>query len=75
MSKADDGQVKAAPLLDMLSDWEFLLAGTEEERLNDIRIHERTSRPLGAEGFIEQLESALNRTLKQKKPGPNMKRN
>ena len=72
----DDRLVKVAPLLEMAGDWKRFLAGAaEEELLNDIRKHERTGRPLGSEGFIECLESALDRPLKRGKPGPKVKRN
>lgn len=72
----DDDLVKVAPLLEIAGDWKLFLAGAEaEEQTNDIRKHERTGRPLGSEGFIEKLESALERTLKRGKPGPKEKRN
>jgi putative transposase len=59
------------PLLEIAGDWNLLLAGAEEdERMQAIRKHERTGRPLGAEGFVERLESALDRPLKRGKPGP-----
>lgn len=67
----DDQLVKVAPLLEMARDWELFLAGaTEDEHLNVIKKHERTGRPLGAEDFVEKLESTLNRPLKPGKPGP-----
>lgn len=75
LAKRDDGLVKVKPLLDMVSDWKQFLAGPDEERLNDIRRHERTGRPLGSDGFVEWLESALGRALKREKPGPKGKRN
>lgn len=62
LSGRNDGLVKVAPLLDMVGDWKLFLAGAEEERLNDIRRHERTGRPLGTVGFVERLESTLSRT-------------
>lgn len=71
----DDGLVKAGPLLEMVSDWKLFLAGADDERLNDIRRHERTGRPLGSNVFVERLESDLGRLLKQQKPGPKGKRN
>ena len=75
LAKKDDGLVTVAPLLEMVGDWKIFLAGAEEERLNDIRRHERTGRPLGADLFVERLESDLGRTLKREKPGPKGKRN
>jgi putative transposase len=67
----DDELVKVSPLLDMAGDWGlFLSSGGEEEKMSDIRKHERTGRPLGSSGFVEKLESTLERTLKRQKPGP-----
>jgi putative transposase len=71
----DDELVKVAPLLEIAGDWKLFLAGPEEERLNDIRKHERTGRPLGADAFVERLQSSLGRTLTREKPGPKGKRN
>ena len=75
LSGEDDGLVKVAPLLELVGDWKLFLAGVEEERLIDIRRHERSGRPLGTDGFVERLESSLSHTLKQEKPGPKWKRN
>ena len=72
----DDQLVKVAPLLEMAGDWKTFLDGAaEEEHVSDIRKHERTGRPLGSEGFVERLESALDRFLKRGKPGPKGKQN
>ena len=72
----DNQLVKVAPLLELAGDWKQFLAGAvEDERMNAIRKHERTGRPLGNEGFVEQLESTLDRPLKRGKPGPKGKRN
>ena len=71
----DDGLVKVGPLLEIAGDWKLFLAGAEEERLNEIRRHERTGRPLGTDIFVERLESDLGRPLKHQKPGPKGKRN
>jgi putative transposase len=70
----DDELVKVAPLLEMVGDWKQFLAGAEDERLDNIRRHERTGRPLGADSFVEQLETAVGRTLTREKPGPKGKR-
>lgn len=75
LSGKDDGLVELAPLLEMVGDWKLFLSGAEEELLSDIRRHERSGRPLGAEGFIERLESTLSRTFKREKPGPKVKQN
>jgi REP-associated tyrosine transposase len=71
LAGTDDELVKVTPLLEMAGDWRLFLEGAgEEDTLNEIRRHERSGRPLGAEGFVERLESALERTLKRGKPGP-----
>lgn len=71
LSGKDDELVTVAPLLEMAGDWQLFLSGAgDEEQINNIRKHERTGRPLGAEGFVEQLEALLDRQLKRGKPGP-----
>lgn len=76
LAATDDELVSVAPLLEMAGDWRLFLAGAgDEERINDLRKHERTGRPLGTEQFVEQLESSLERTLKRGKPGPKGQRN
>jgi putative transposase len=70
-SGMDDELVKVSPLLEMAGEWKlFLSSEGEEEKMSDIRRHERTGRPLGSNGFVEKLESILERTLKRQKPGP-----
>jgi putative transposase len=67
----DDELVKVSPLLEMAGDWTLFLSSVgEEEKISDIRRHERIGRPLGKNGFVEKLESTLERTLKRRKPGP-----
>jgi len=76
LAATDDGLVTVAPLLEMAGDWRLFLSGAaEEERVNEIRKHERTGRPLGSEIFVEQLETTLDRPLKRGKPGPKGKDN
>jgi putative transposase len=70
LAGTDDQLVKVAPLLKMVGDWKLFLAAEIEEEIGNIRKHERTGRPLGSEGFVERLESALDRILKRSKPGP-----
>lgn len=76
LAATDDELVTVAPLLEIAGDWQlFLYGAANEEQINDIRKHERTGRPLGSKGFVERLESALNRPLKRGKPGPKGKGN
>jgi REP-associated tyrosine transposase len=67
----DDILVKVKPLLEIVPDWQELLAsGLSDEEHEAIRRHERTGRPLGEESFIEHLEQLTSRSLRKKKPGP-----
>ena len=67
----DDQLVKIEPLLGIAGDRRIFLDGAgKEEDMNDTGKHERTGRPLGTETFIERLESAMDRPLKRRKPGP-----
>ena len=55
----------------MAEDWAtFLSKSLTDEEGNKIRLHARTGRPLGDEGFVEELEWKLGRTLQRKRPEP-----
>ncbi len=67
----DDALVSAAPLLQIVSDWNtFLSEAAGETALDAIRRHERPGRPLGDDTFVERLETMLGRVLKRRTPGP-----
>ena len=66
----NDGLVQVAPLLGMVTDWKNFLTLSPEEEVDTIHRHERTGRPLGGHGFIDNLEGLLGRRLRPKKPGP-----
>jgi putative transposase len=71
----DDRLVKVRPLLERVEDWDDLLRGpasAAEAAL--LRRHERTGRPLGAEGFLTQLEELLGRVVRAQKRGRKPKR-
>lgn len=70
LSGVDDELVHVSPLLELVPDWRSFLKLTPQDEIDTIQRHERTGRPLGAEGFTEKLELALGRTLKPQKPGP-----
>ena len=59
------------PLLSLIHDdwYTFLKGATPSEEANEIRMHDRTGRPLGDLTFVEQLEAKLGRILKPQKPG------
>lgn len=66
----DDDLVKVKPMLDRVENWAELLAGGEQMEFDAMRIHERTGRPLGMEGFVEKVSSLVGRDLSKKKTGP-----
>ncbi|MDQ6999968.1 MAG: transposase [Mariprofundus sp.] len=66
----DDELVKVQPLLDRVSHWGELLASGDQALFDEMRMHERSGRPLGKEGFVEEVSSILGRDLARKKPGP-----
>jgi putative transposase len=66
----DDGLVKTSALLDIVNDWRaFLLSSIMEDEMAELRLHERTGRPLGCERFIERIEKISERVLRKQKPG------
>lgn len=51
--------------------WRSLLeSGWEEAESKRFRRHERTGRPLGADGFVGKLEVLLGRPLRPQRRGP-----
>ncbi len=59
-----------APVLERYPDLAALLAAGEDEELSmRPRKTEQVGRPVGDEGFIEQLEKASGRTLQRGRPG------
>ena len=71
----DDELAAAAPLLELAPDWRGHLAeGLEAERLDRLRLHARTGRPLGTARFVENLEHHFGRPLAPRKRGPAPKR-
>ena len=66
----DDVLVKVKPMLDRVSDWSELLASGDQALFDEVRMHERTGRPLGNHDFIEKMSSLVGRELGRKKPGP-----
>ncbi|MDQ6958888.1 MAG: hypothetical protein Q9M24_07260, partial [Mariprofundaceae bacterium] len=65
----DDGLVKVQPMLDRVSNWAELLASGDQAMFDDVRMHERTGRPLGKDSFIEKMSFLVGRELGKKKPG------
>jgi putative transposase len=67
----DDLLVKVRPLLDRLGDWRRVVGKDtiREEALKMLRMHERTGRVLGSEGFVSQVEALVGREVRPGKPG------
>jgi putative transposase len=74
LAHKDDELVKAEPLLNIVSNWDKLLAsGLPEADKDSLRIHSKTGRPLGNEDFLDTVEKITGRKVKPKKPGPKPK--
>lgn len=72
----DDQLVKVLPLLNLIGNWrEFLLQAVPYYQMEALRLHGRTGRPLGGEGFVAKLEKGLGRIFHRRKPGPKQKLN
>lgn len=66
-----DGLIEPSALLERFGDWgKFLSADLSRDSVDEIRLHERTGRPLGDGGFVERLEMRVGRRLRHRKPGP-----
>jgi len=52
-----------------IKDWKSYIS-LEDERIDKLRSHIRTGRPLGDDEFIEKLEKITGRILRKLKPGP-----
>ena len=58
-------------MIDYVGDWEqYLALDVEEAKVERLREHARTGRPLGSDTFIQHLEHVLGRLLHKRKRGP-----
>jgi len=57
-------------MLDRVSNWVELLTSGDQKLFDDVRMHERTGRPLGGEDFVMEMSSIAGRELGRKKPRP-----
>ena len=75
ISGHEEGFIDCAVLLGMIGeDWKsFLLQAVDADTVKALRKHERTGRPMGDNGFIEEVEKITGRQLKIRKPGPKPK--
>ena len=60
----------ASPLQDMISNWSVFLRLSTDDELENLKQHERTGRPLGSGGFVEEMEKKTGRILRPQRPGP-----
>ena len=65
----DDDLVRTRPLLDIVNDWDTFLRSDDNSCDEAIRLHQRTGRPLGGSGFIDELSALTGRELHKRKPG------
>jgi len=74
-SRRDSELVKVAPILDRYGDFTTFLAQEtdSDDAFRRLRQAETTGRPLGSEGWIEQLSALTGKELKAKKRGPKRK--
>lgn len=72
MSGKDDGLVTTAPILERYGSFNAFLRqeNAEPATFRQLRQAETTGRPLGSEGWLEQLEKRTGRRLKAQKRGP-----
>ena len=66
---SEDPLATPSEMVDNIADWSGFLLG-DEDRLDDIRKHTRTGRPLGSESFIQHLKVLTGRSLRHRKRGP-----
>jgi putative transposase len=67
----DDGVVTVAPVLGMVGDFAAYLDEPEDtEAVTAIRRSRTTGRPVGAEAWLESLETRIGRQLAPQKRGP-----
>jgi len=69
----DNDLVQVKPMLDRVNNWAELLASGDQALFDELRMHERTGRPLGQNDFVERMSLLTGRELGKKKPGPKKK--
>jgi len=70
----DDALVRVRPLLKMMPRWaEFVASEPDEATVEQLRRHESTGRPLGADRFARKIEALVGRVLRPQKRGPKPK--
>jgi len=70
ISGAIDPLVDPSPLTQMTENWrEFISPEEESWALEEIRLHQKTGRPVGSEEFLLDLEKATGRLLRPQRAG------
>ena len=70
LARADDALVRVVPMLERIPRWQpYLRAVEPATRMDEIRLHTRTGRPLGGESFIGIAERISGRTVRPGRPG------
>ncbi|MFP4573184.1 MAG: REP-associated tyrosine transposase [Desulfobacterales bacterium] len=77
ISGKNDKLVTAGPVLSLINgSWrDFLAKGLLPEESENIRLHERTGRPLGSTSFVSRLEQMLGKNLNPQKRGRKPRQN
>jgi len=71
---AKDQLVEVPALLKLVPDWHSHLAAPDADGFSEqLELHSRTGRPLGADEFVQGIETRLGRYLRPRKPGPRPK--
>ena len=65
----NDGIVTVEPMRSRVDNWKEFIAGTNLVDDDYFRSHERTGRPLGDEGFVQELSKLIGRDLMPIKSG------
>lgn len=70
----DDELVSVKPMLERIHNWvSYLNEESTTTKLQEIRAHSTTGRPLGDESFLDALEANVGRKLRKRQPGPRRK--
>ena len=70
LAGVDDTLVHVAPMLERIACWQSYLEAVEStKRMDAMRLHTRTGRPLGGESFIGVAERIVGRAVRVGRPG------
>jgi len=70
----DDNLVMVKPMLNRISDWSgYLNEKSDPQRVQMIRKHNATGRPLGDDRFLDDVQRITGNEVRKRKPGPRSK--